>query len=159
MDRNEHDLCIYSKHVFIFPDGGPALKAQGLLAALFVSCSLALKSFQWSRRSRDDLDIYDTPLLKPLFDLLDTPISRFVFSLWSFRCGHKITGLYINTCTQTYRILLLCRPIDSKSVHSSFFLQKSSWNNNFRFIYLQCFCCVFTIFFINSLNNCDWSCA
>lgn len=38
--------CIYSKHVFIFPDGGPALKAQGLLAALFVACSLALKSFQ-----------------------------------------------------------------------------------------------------------------
>lgn len=46
MDRNKHDLCIYSNHVFIFPDGGPALKAQGLLAALFVACSLALKSFQ-----------------------------------------------------------------------------------------------------------------
>lgn len=73
MDRNKYDLCIYSKHVFIFPDGGPALKAQGLLAALFVACSLALKSFQWSRKSRDDLDIYDTPLLKPLFDPLDIP--------------------------------------------------------------------------------------
>lgn len=38
-------IHVYSKHVFIFPDGGPALKAQGMLAALFVACSLALKSF------------------------------------------------------------------------------------------------------------------
>lgn len=79
---------------------------------------------------------------------LGHPISRFVSSLWSFRCGQKITRLYINICTQTQRILLLCRPINSKIVHSSFFLQKALGTTTFgSFIYSASV--VFLPFFLN----------